>query len=361
VGAGVIGAAIAYELAAAGARVRVIDARGPARGATQASAGVLAPYIEGHASEALSTLGRRSLDLYDDFVDRIARAVERPIAYGRIGTLEVALDDEQASLLRQSAERLTRHGVDAHWLSGQDLANTEPAVAPSAVGGLLIPIHGFVGAVDLTSAMVAAASRHGVIFEHGTRALGVESAGAALHVLTDAGRWEARHVVVAAGSWSGQLAVPGATAAPVRPVRGQLLVLRQSQPTLGRIVWGRDCYLVPWPDGTVLVGATMEEVGFDERATVQGVAGLVEAARVLVPSLAEAAFEGVRVGLRPAGPDHLPLVGPSTRLPGLIYAAGHFRNGVLLAPLTAVLVKEIVGGSMSDPALALLAPARAGL
>ncbi len=356
-----IGAAIAFELAAAGRRVRVIDARGPGRGATQASAGVLAPYIEGHKSETLRALGRRSLDLYDDFVEHVARSADRAIAYGRIGSIEIALGEEQASQLQQSAERLTRSGIDAHWMSGRSVVDVEPGVTPSARGGLVIPAHGFVGASDLTIALVEAAIRHGAIFDHGTRALTIQSSGATLRVLTDAGRWEADDVIVAAGSWSSQIAVPGVDVAPFHPVRGQLLVLRMPHPVLRRIMWGPDCYLVPWPDGTVLVGATMEDVGFDERATVQGVAGLLEAARRLVPALNEAAFEGVRVGLRPAGPDHLPLVGASATMPHLIYATGHFRNGVLLAPLTALLIGEIVSGKTSDPALELLAPARAGL
>jgi glycine oxidase len=360
-GAGVIGAAVAFELAASGYRVRVIDAREAGLGATQASAGVLAPYIEGHESRALSALGRRSLDLYDEFVDRVARAAERKINYGRIGTIEVALDQAHASRLRQVADALVRDGVETRWLDARETMAAEPGVAPAAVAALLTPMHGFVGAADLTHAMVFAAARHGAIFEHHTKALSVEPSGASLRVLTDAGRWEADRVVLAAGSWSGQVGLPGADNAPLRPVRGQLLVLRQPASTLQHIVWGRDCYLVPWPDGTVLVGATMEDVGFDEHATVHGVATLTHAAQALVPALEGATFETVRVGLRPAGPDELPWVGASTRIPGLIYAAGHFRNGVLLAPLTAWLVKQIVVGDTSDAAFASLAPSRAGL
>lgn len=361
IGAGVVGAAIAFELSAAGCRVRIIDARGPGLGATQASAGVLAPYIEGHASETLVTLGRRSLDLYDKFVERVATTAERPIVYARSGTIEVALDDEHASRLRRSAERLSRDGVGARWVGESAVAAEEPAVSESAVGAIATPLHGFVDAAGLTNVLVSAASRQGAIFDWGTRALAIEAARGSVHVLTDSGRWQAPHVVLAAGSWSGQVSVPGADAAPVRPVRGQLLVLRQPAPTLGRVVWGRDCYLVPWPDGTVLVGATMEDVGFDERATVEGVSGLMQAAQTLVPALRGAAFEGVRVGLRPAGADHLPLIGPSAHLPGLIYATAHFRNGVLLAPLTATLVRDIVNGQTNDPALDVVSPHRAGL
>lgn len=359
-GAGVIGSAIAFELSSTGHRVRVIDARAPGRGATQASAGVLSPYIEGHDSEALSALGRRSLDLYDDFIARIGQASGRSLVYERTGSMEVALQTDDAERLKASAVRLRGSGVDVQWLDAPAIAAAEPALSSSAIGAIFTPIHGFVGAMDLTNALVAGATRQGAIFEHGTRALAIEPSGGMLRVDTDAGRWEAERVVLAAGSWSGQIATTGADAVPVRPIRGQLLVLRQREATLRHVIWGRDCYIVPWPDGTVLVGATVEDVGFDEGATVQGVGGLMRAAEALVPALREAAFVGVRVGLRPAGPDELPLVGASSRVPGLIHASGHFRNGVLLAPITAALVREIVGGS-ADPALAALSPARVGL
>lgn len=360
-GAGVIGAAVAFELSAAGHRVRVIEARNAGRGATQASAGVLAPYIEGHDSPVLSALGRRSLDLYDDLIARVVAASERPIVYERHGTLEVALNDDHADRLRRSATARSGDAVAAHWLDAAAITATEPALSSSACGALFTAIHGYVAAGSLTDALVAAAARHGAIFDYGTRALAVARDGDLVRVQTDAGAWHGEYVVLAAGSWSGEIAATGAAPVPVRPMRGQLLVLRQPVPTLRRVVWGQDCYLVPWPDGTVLVGATMEDVGFDERATVAGVAGLMQAAWALVPGLQHAAFEAVRVGLRPASPDGLPLVGVSRHVPGLIHASGHFRNGLLLAPLTARLVHDLVNGHTGDTALPALSPARVGL
>ena len=165
--------------------------------------------------------------------------------------------------------------------------------------------------------------------------------------------------MLAAGSWSGGIEIADTAALPVRPVRGQLLYLRWPAAPISRIVWGTRCYLVPWIDGTVLVGATSEEVGFDERPTVTGVRDLLEAATELIPSAWQAEFLGVRVGLRPASPDELPLIGPSTRLPGLVYATGHYRNGVLLAPLTAELVVKALAGE-DDEAFAVTSPSRFG-
>jgi glycine oxidase len=167
-------------------------------------------------------------------------------------------------------------------------------------------------------------------------------------------------VVLAAGTWAPSLVPPGSNPLPVRPVRGQLLYLSSPPRTLRHVVWGSRVYLVPWRDGTIFVGATSEDVGFDERNTAAGVASLLDAAVDLVPELAGATFVEARRGLRPASPDDLPYVGRSAVLPGLIYACGHYRNGALLAPLTAALVARLVAGDGADEALQTLAPSRAG-
>jgi glycine oxidase len=180
-------------------------------------------------------------------------------------------------------------------------------------------------------------------------------------VATERGTLTGSAVVLAAGSWSGQIEITGIAArVPVRPVRGQLLRLAWNGPALRRVTWSDRCYLVPWDDGTLLVGATAEEAGFDERATVAGVRDLLEAACELVPHAWTASFSGARVGLRPGTPDDLPIVGASRVQPNLFYATGHYRNGVLLAPLTAELVANAMLDGAIDPALAALSPQRFG-
>jgi glycine oxidase len=156
------------------------------------------------------------------------------------------------------------------------------------------------------------------------------------------------------------MAIDGVDALPVHPVRGQLLYLKWPEPAISHIVWGSRCYAVPWPDGTLLVGATLEDVGFDARATVAGVRDLLESICELVPRAWQAGFLGARVGLRPGSPDALPIIGRSSRVPGLVYATGHYRSGVLLAPLTGALVASIVAGDESDAALAVVSPKRLG-
>jgi glycine oxidase len=213
----------------------------------------------------------------------------------------------------------------------------------------------------LTRALAAAAARRGARIADGCRVRRIEMAGREVVVETNQDTRRAGAVVLAAGCWSGAIDVTGSQAVPVRPVRGQLLQLAWDAPVLRRVLWGGRCYLVPWEDGTVLVGATVEDAGFDERATVAGVRDLLEAACDLVPRIWTAAFRGARVGLRPAVPDELPVIGVSGRDRRLMYATGHYRNGVLLAPLTAQLVADAMLDGRMDPLLEMVSPARFAL
>lgn len=361
IGAGIVGCTVAYALARSGARVQVIETRQPGQGATRASAGILAPFIEGHESTPLRSLGRRSLDLYDDFIERLRADSGHDIIYRRNGTFELAFDDADVERLRALAARLKQEGVEARWVAPAAFAGHEPLASSSASGALLIPTHGFVGVTSVTLAAAAAARKVGAVFATETGAIRIHPL-ANRRVGVDAGgvTWDADRVILAAGSWSSQISVEGADAVPVKPIRGQLIQLQAKPGTINRVIWGPTGYLVPWPDGSVLVGSTVEEVGFDERHTDEGVRGLRMAAAALVPSLAAAPMTSVRTGLRPRGPDDLPILGRSAVVPGLIYATAHYRNGVMFTPLTVQLVGELVFDTGSDPALRDLDPARHG-
>jgi glycine oxidase len=360
IGAGVVGSTIAWELASAGATVRLIDARTPGDGATRASAGILAPYIEGHPASPLRELGRESLDLFDAFIARLSTDSHRAIVYERKGSFEVALTMEEAERLSAASGVLWREGVEARWVPGAVIPDVEPNVNPDAPGGLFIPMHGYVGAGSLTAAAVAGARQHGAEVREAHGAIEVSRVpGGGVRVRTEAETWETDMAVMAAGSWSSRITVEGADPVPVHPVRGQLLQVATPAGTVRHIIWGAAGYLVPWPDGSVLVGGTVEDVGFDETSTDEARRGLLEMAAALVPALEGAAVTDMRVGLRPRGPDDLPIVGRSVAVPGLIYATAHYRNGVLLAPLTAQLVRRLV----LDPAaqtIAAVDPARCG-
>ncbi len=240
------------------------------------------------------------------------------------------------------------------------MRNEEPHLSGEVSGGLLIPIHGYVVAVELTRALAAAAKRHRVevVTARVTRIATGNDRDVTIE--TDRGRLTGRAVVLAAGSWSSQIEIAGAARVPIRPVRGQLLRLQWNGPVLRRVTWSERCYLVPWTDGTLLVGATVEEAGYDERTTVAGVRDLLDAACELVPHAWTAGFLEARAGLRPASRDELPVIGASTVIPNFMYATGHFRNGVLLAPLTAKLVADAMLEHRVDPLMESIRPQRFG-
>jgi glycine oxidase len=357
VGAGIIGCAVAYELASRGAAVRVLDVRGVARGATAASAGVLCPHIEGHAA-ALRQLGTASLAGYESFVARVAADAGRGVEYQRCGTLEVALTDVEAAQLQGTAEGHARTGVEHRYLEPREARALEPSLSDHTMGALLIPEHGYVRAADFTQALAAAAVARGATLEEQTAVRRIVSQGSKVGVESDRETINADAVVIAVGSWSSALEP---RAPQVKPIRGQLLHLARESRTAWRVIWGFGCYVVPWQDGSLLVGATVEDVGFDESATVAGVRELLDRACELLPSLRNATFRTVRVGLRPATPDDLPIVGPSSTHPGVFFATGHYRNGVLLAPLTAALLADLIVDGRSAPELELMAPRRFGL
>jgi glycine oxidase len=258
--------------------------------------------------------------------------------------------------LRQAAAAVDR----CEWLNAAEARTLEPALPAHIPGALFAPGHGFVSAPDLTAALARAVANAGGNVQAGARAASIDVRSTDVHVTLEGGqRLRASRIVVATGSWTPQLRGLEDDAPPqVRPVRGQLLRVRTRRPVLARVVWGPGCYLVPWADGTVLVGATMEEAGFEERNTVAGVRMLLDAASTLVPSLSDATFVDARAGLRPATADGLPIIGPSSSSYRVVYATGNFRNGILLAPLTARLVANYLVDGTEDDALRLLAPGR---
>jgi glycine oxidase len=359
IGAGVIGEAITYELVSRGASVTLLDARGAGLGSTQAAAGMLVPYIEGLGRPVLR-IAARSLAMYDDFVDRLSRDSGLGIGYRRTGSLQVVTGDESAEKLQAAAANAKAAGVKVQLLDARETLEAEPQLTPEVTAGLLIPEHGFIVAGDLSGALSAAAIKHGARMRVPAHARRIATRDGHVEIELDNDRVSARQVILAAGSWSGQIEIVGVRQLPVRPVRGQLLHLAWGRSPLTRIVWGSRGYLVPSAPGSLLVGATVEEAGFDERTTVAGVRDLLDAACDLVPHVWQATLLAARVGLRPATSDEMPIVGRSRKMPGLVYATGHFRNGILLAPLTARVVADLVLEDREDPLLADTSPQRFG-
>jgi glycine oxidase len=358
IGGGVIGCGIARALATGGAAVTLVDPRSVGGGASRASAGMLAPFSEGRHDLALQALGAQSLARFDGLVQALADE-GLPVPFFRAGSIEVALDADAATTLDTVAAVLTRDGIACERLDRASLRDVEPMVARTALAGLEIPAHGAVDVPVLVAALWRSAASRGARLVH-ARAHRVSRSVSSVRVDTSEGVFEASQVVLAAGCWAGQVEVDGVAPLPVQPVRGQLLVVRADSPPT-HTLWGPGCYLVPWADGTILVGATVEHVGFDERSTAGGLGQLLQAATALLPSVVDAAFVEVRVGLRPGTLDDRPIIGASKCVEGLIYATGHYRNGALLAPLTAEAVADLVGGTPLDPLWTPCDPQRFGL
>lgn len=328
-GGGLIGSSAALALADSGMDV-VLIAEPRAGAASAAAAGMLAPSIELTAPE-MRELATTARDMYPEFVAGLEARTGIRIELNREGLLEIAADELHAAELAVHAQG------SGTWLDCGGVATVEPdIVAPH--GAVLWPLDGAVDSAQLLSALRAAVDVHpGVrVCEAAAESLS-PGAGHASVVTADGMRVDAERVVVAAGAWSGLLSgAPLARA--IEPVRGQL-VEHDRQP-LSHVVYGAGCYLVP-RGGRTIAGSTMERVGFDYGTTEEALAALEMAAVALCPAV-EGAPSRAWAGLRPVTPDLLPLLGADDRLPSLIYACGHSRNGVLLAPLTALLLKQLI-------------------
>ncbi len=339
-GAGLIGLAIAFELAERGAAVRVYDREEPARAASWAGAGMLAPYTERIANEAMLALCLASLDEYPRFVDRIAGRSGIDPHLKLDGVFYAAFGERELAALGEHAVALRARGAPADLLDRAQALSSEPWLAASLSGGLIKQNEGHVDNRRLGRALSAACRARGVRIERSER-LALECDGRrVLGVVADRGFVAAGAVVNACGAWAAQLpGVPRDCVPPVVPVKGQMLALAAPAGFVRRATWVPGAYLVPRDDGRLLIGATVEAAGFDQRVTGEGMHELLHAALGAAPSLGGFAVTEQWAGLRPGTPDELPVLG-ATPLEGLFLATGHYRNGILLAPATARLIAD---------------------
>jgi glycine oxidase len=361
VGGGVIGLGIAWRAAQAGLRVTVVD-QAPGRGASWAAAGMLAPVTEVHYGERpLLGLNLAAAARWPSFAAEVEEAAGRPVGYRPAGTLAVARDADDNAALEDLYRFQLRCGLEVQRLRSRECRQLEPGLAPSIRGGVLAAGDHQVDNRALVEALLVACSRAGVRMVTGRVAeLAVEGDRVTGVVLGEGGRLPAGAVVLAAGCWSGEIGGLAAEAlVPVRPVKGQLLYLRgpAGQPLCQRNVRGLEVYVVPRGDGRVVVGATVEEQGFDTRATAGAVHDLLRAALELLPDVAELELLETVVGLRPGSPDNAPMLGPAGP-EGLVVATGHYRNGILLTPVTADAVAQLLATGRVPELIAPFAPGR---
>ena len=363
VGGGVIGLATAWRSLARDLRVTVVDPE-PAGKASHVAAGMLTPVSElTYGEKPLLLLGLASRDRYPSFVAELEEVSGQQTGYRDDGTLQVALDADDLAVLDELRRFQESLGIATEALTGRECRKQEPMLAPSVRGGLLAPEDGSVDPRRLCAALLTAIDRLGgtLVRDRATEVL--TEAGRAVGVrLAGGGSLRADQVVLAAGPWSHDLkGLPPDALPPVRPVKGQILRLRSPMPFLNRcvrgLVRGSSVYLVPRADGEVVVGATQEEMGFDTTVTAGGLWELLRDARELLPGITELAFAEVTAGLRPGSPDNAPMLGSSS-VPGLLLATGHFRNGVLLTPVTADAMAELLATGEPPEVARPFSPAR---
>lgn len=372
IGGGVIGLSIAWRAAQRGLRVVLADPD-PGQGATHAAAGMLTPIAEAaYAERELFALGRDSLARYPAFAAELEQVTGLPTGYRQTGTLQVAYDADDLAVIEEFRALQDSFGVRTSQLTARECREAEPMLDPSVRGGLIATEDGSVDprllAVALLRAAIAAGARH---CPANATEVSTESGRVAGVELADGTAISARQVVLAAGWASATIrGLPAEDAPPIRPVKGQIIRLRTTpamaaagqtpgllQRTVRGVVRGSSVYLVPRASGELVIGATQEELGADTTITAGAIWELLRDARTIVPGITELALTDVVAGLRPGTPDNAPVLGPS-QLPGLVLATGHFRAGVLLAPVTADTVTAYLTSGAADPLWAAFAPGR---
>jgi len=356
IGAGVVGLGIAWRLAARGARVEVFDKGAAGAGASHAAAGMLAACAEAEpGEETLVALGRESQARWPAFAAELKATSGIDVELREEGTLVVALTADDQARLAHHLVFQHKLGLPLQWITAAETRRREPHLAGKLAGAVWSPQDHQVDNRKLAAALRIAAERAGAVLREHTAVKEISVAGGRADgiVLADGTKIAADAVVLAAGAWSrGITGLPPELRPPVRPIKGQMLCLRMdaAAPLLTHVLWAPGAYLVPRRDGRLLVGATVEEKGFDTTLTAGGLLTLLEAAWRALPAVEELPIEEMWVGHRPGSRDDAPILGPGP-VEGLIYATGHHRNGILLAPVTADTIARLVFDGTVDAAI----------
>ena len=344
VGGGVIGCAIAYHLRKAGMPVVVIDRGEIGAEASSAAAGLLAPLGSIAGPGPFADLLLASFTMFPTLMPELEEAGGVRVEYERTGSLRVVRDAKHIPNLRKRVEAWKPLGLRMDWLAGDELRKREPLLSPEISAGIYAPEESQVRAARVAPAFAQAAAKRGATLYSHCRVMGVTSEHHRITgVTTERGETIAcDQLVVAAGAWSGQWSEWLGFSLPVSPQRGQILALRQPERPLRHIVFGEAIYLAPKQDGTIVVGATREEAGFEKQLTAGGVAWLLATATRLVPALEHCAIERMWVGLRPRTPDNQPMLGRVPTWENVTLASGHGSVGIILSAITGKTIAELV-------------------
>ncbi|CAG7657320.1 glycine oxidase ThiO [Paenibacillus allorhizosphaerae] len=357
IGGGVIGCAAAYELGKAGFRCTVLDKGGLAQEASTAAAGMLGAQVETHQPGPFYEMCRASQRMYTEWTDELEQASGISVQYRAEGILRAALTAEDEQELRSRLAWIR----EAEWLEPSEMLRLESELSPDIHGGLHLPADHQVQPVWLAEALKAALVNQGCRIREWTpaiRLLSEPGTGRVTGVQTSEGPLYADLTVLAAGAWTPALTEPIGLSLPMFPVKGQCISVRTDAPLIRSTVFTKGCYIVPKLDGSYIIGASQLEAGFDKRIHVQTIAELHAKAVELLPRMAEAEFVRTWAGLRPGTRDALPFLGVWDEAPGLVFATGQYRNGILLAPVTGRIVKQLALSEQPFLDLAPYAPSR---
>jgi len=358
VGGGAIGCGIAHALALEGARVVVLERSRVAAEASGAAAGILAPRVHATAP-GMFELAMASHRLFPELTNALKEETQLDPEYVRSGVLDLAHDEDDERALRAKVADQVRNGHAVQWLDAAEVHAREPALARDTRGAYFDADAYHIHPARFTQALAQAAARRGARVRVGVEAHGIRRTGSrAIAVRTNDGDVAADHVILASGAWMAACGDWIDVHVPVYPARGQILTVCAVPPPIRCVVFGADAYLLPRVDGTVVVGATVERAGFDKSLTAGGLGWLFGVLDKLCPALSAAPFDRAWAGLRPGSPDELPIVGMAPGWDNVTIATGHFRNGIMLTPITARLVARHLLHGVEDPLLAPLSPQR---
>ncbi len=359
IGGGIIGCASAFYLSKAGIRCVVLERAQVAAEASSGAGGLLTTLAHADEAGAYFDLKRMGRALYDGLAQELLERTDIDIEFRPLGHLVPALAEAEAERIRARVAWQAARGLPAEWLPARDARELEPGLPPAALGAGWFREDHHVNNTAVTQALAGAAVRMGAEVRTGVTVTDFLTEGRRVAgVRTGEGRVEAGTVVLAAGAWSCHFEKAAGVPVPVVPAKGQIVVARLPAPALRHVVYG-EVYVIPRASGEHILGSTVEYVGYDKRVTVEGLAGILGQATTLVPALREAEMAASWGCLRPATPDALPMIGPLPGRPGLLFATGHFRNGILLGPITGQIIAELVATGRSRVPIQPFRPDRA--
>ncbi len=346
IGGGVNGGAIAFNLAKRGMKVLVLEKDRLVSKASGAAAGMLGAQAELNGQGPLFDLAKASRAMFPNLAEELNMLSGIDIELLNKGMLKVARSSSEQRELSRIIDIHTQQGEPAEWLSGKQVKKREPALSSEITGAMYLAKDGHVSAPKLAWGFLKSASALGCVIKEGIEVHRFHYANGQIRgIATDAGDFAGDNVIVTGGAWSEKLLKQTGLQIEMYPVKGECFSVRTREPLLARTIFTENCYLVPKKGGRIIVGATVIPYTFNQQVTLEGISGLMEHAKKLVPSIAQAEWEGAWAGIRPQTVDGLPYLGEHPECRGLFVAAGHFRNGILLSPITGRVMADIVEGN----------------